>query len=89
MSVHLDGSTVVLEGICRVEDAEPLLRWLQSDPGRIVDLSDVEHLHAAVLQVLMAFRPSLKGPPKDEFLRGWVMPALLDPGSCDMTPETG
>ena len=88
MSVHLDGDTVVLEGVCRVEDAEPLLRWLQAEPGRIVDLSAVEHLHAAVLQVLMAFRPSLKGVPKDEFLRSVVMPALLDPSS-DMTPETG
>jgi hypothetical protein len=76
MSVRLDGNVILLEGPCRVEDAEPLLRWLQADGGRIVDLSAAEHLHAAVLQVLMALRPAIRGTAEDAFLRDWIAPAL-------------
>jgi anti-anti-sigma regulatory factor len=88
MSARLDGNIVALEGICRVEDAEPLLRWLQADPSRIIDLSETEHLHAAVLQVLMALRPRLSGTAKDAFLRDWITPALSDRSSVSMAPQT-
>lgn len=80
MSVRLDGNLIILEGICRVEDAEPLLGWLQADRGRIVDLAGVEHLHAAVLQVLMALRPTIRGMPEDAFLRDWIIPAAIGEG---------
>ncbi len=76
MSVRLEGQVIVLEGVCRVEDAEPLLRWLQADASRLVDLSEAEHLHAAVLQILMAFKPGLKGAAADPFLRAWIAPVL-------------
>ena len=77
MSVRLDGNVIILEGLCRVEDAEPLLGWLQADRGRMVDLAGAEHLHAAVLQVLMALRPTLRGAAGDAFLRDWITPALV------------
>ena len=77
MSVRLDGNVIILEGPCRVEDAEPLLAWLQANRGRIVDLAGAEHLHAAVLQVLMALRPAIRGEAKDAFLRDWITPALM------------
>ncbi|MFC1456986.1 hypothetical protein ACETIH_09705 [Microvirga arabica] len=77
MSVRLDGNVIILEGSCRVEDAEPLLGWLQADRGRMVDLAGAEHLHAAVLQVLMALRPSMRGMAGDAFLRDWIAPALM------------
>ncbi len=76
MSVRLDGNVILMEGACRVEDAEPLLGWLQADMGRVVDLTGAEHLHAAVLQVLIALRPALRGTAKDPFLRDWIAPAL-------------
>jgi hypothetical protein len=77
MSVRLDGNVIILEGPCRVDDAEPLLAWLQANRGRIVDLAGAEHLHAAVLQVLMALRPAIRGEAKDAFLRDWITPALM------------
>jgi hypothetical protein len=76
MSVRLDGNVILLEGPCRVEDAEPLLQWLQADRGRTVDLTAAEHLHAAVLQVLMALQPVIQGAAADAFLRDWITPAL-------------
>ena len=77
MSVRLVNNVIILEGACRVEDAEPLLGWLQGDRGRMVDLTDAEHLHAAVFQVLMALRPTVKGEAKNPFLRDWIAPALM------------
>ena len=83
MSVRLDGNIIILEGACRVEDAEPLLGWLQTDRSRIVDLTRAEHLHAAVFQILLALRPALTGAGKDAFIRDWITPALITTSSTD------
>jgi len=83
MSVRLDGNVILLEGQCRVEDAEPLLGWLQADRSRTVDVSNAEHLHAAVLQILMALRPAVRGTAEDSFLRDWIVPALTDESSLN------
>jgi len=76
MSARLDGEVIWLERQCRVEDAEPLLAWLQADGSRIVDLTNAEHLHGAVFQVLMALKPAIRGEGKDSFLRDWLTPIL-------------
>ncbi|MEE1655509.1 hypothetical protein VB618_04800 [Microvirga sp. CF3062] len=89
MSARRDGNVIVLEGACRVEDAEPLLAWLQADRGLIVDLSGAEHLHAAVLQILMAMRPALKGSARDAFIREWLTPVLSEADPLGMAPHEG
>ncbi len=89
MSVRLDGNVIVLEGPCRVEDAEPLLGFLQTDRGRIVDLAGAEHLHGAVLQVLMALNPALRGSAKDPFIRDWIVPALGKSVPVDTASQRG
>jgi len=73
MSVALFHGRVRLEGECRVEDAETLLTLLQSDPGRVVDVTGVRHVHAAVLQVLMALRPRIEGIPEDDVTARWIL----------------
>ncbi|MBL0407031.1 hypothetical protein JKG68_24135 [Microvirga aerilata] len=89
MTVRLEGHAILLEGQCRVEDAEPLLGWLQADRSRIVDLSAAEHLHAAVLQILMALKPSIRGEGKDSFLRDWITPSLITTDLPDGEPNDG
>jgi anti-anti-sigma regulatory factor len=89
MSVRRDGNVIVLEGACRVEDAEPLLAWLQADRGLIVDLTGAEQLHTAVLQVLMAMRPTLKGTARDAFIREWLTPAFSEADPLGMAPHKG
>jgi hypothetical protein len=89
MSVRMDGNVIILEGPCRVEDAEPLLGWLQADRERIVDLAGAEHLHAAVLQVLMALRPTMRGTAGDAFLRDWIAPALMGKSTPESSPQGG
>jgi len=55
----------VLEGQVTVEDAETLLQYLRQAAKPAVHLGACEHLHAAVLQVLLACRPKLVAPPPD------------------------
>lgn len=69
MSILVRANGIILQGRCTVEDAETLLTALQDYPNHIVDLSDVTKLHTAVLQILLAVAPSLRGAPKDRFLR--------------------
>jgi hypothetical protein len=84
MSARLDGNIILLEGQCRVEDAEPLLGWLQADSSRVVDLTDAEHLHAAVFQILMALRPPIREGEKDAFVQDWLIPILRAAKSSDV-----
>lgn len=76
MTVHLDHRTIRLEGNCYVEDAEPLLALLQGGAGRAVDVSAVGTIHAAVLQLLLIFRPQVVGANSDAFFNRWIQPVL-------------
>jgi hypothetical protein len=76
MNVLRDGSVVRLTGHCRVEDAEPLLAILQAADTRSVDLSEALSLHTAVVQILIAMRPEIRGTSPDPFTRTWIEPVL-------------
>ena len=71
-----DLGDIVLEGVCSTEDAEILLQQLTASPNALVDLRACESAHTAVIQVLMAARPKLLGPPAGSALRDWVYPIL-------------
>lgn len=76
MKAIRDGDFVHLSGHCRVEDAEALSALLQPSQGVIVDISGCDSLHAAVVQVLLAFDASVVGAPDAVFLRDHLLPAL-------------
>jgi len=79
MTIHLSADgTIELEGECTSDEAETLLRHLLANPGATVDWRHCESLHAAVLQVLMAARPRLRGPPVGLALNHFVHPWLAD-----------
>jgi len=75
MTVEAEGSIIRLTGRCGVEDAERLLDLLCQE-RREVDLSACEHLHTALVQILMGARAELAegGAPR---LVPWVR-RLLD-----------
>jgi hypothetical protein len=77
VTVSRDGSTIRLEGVCRVEDAEPLTALLQGISDSTLDLSACEGLHAAVVQAILAFHPAIIGFPESAFLRDWLLPAVI------------
>ncbi len=76
MTVSRDGAIIRLQGVCRVEDAEPLTAMLQGVSDSTLDLSTCKGLHAAVVQAILAFRPKIVGVPDDAFLRDRLLPAL-------------
>jgi hypothetical protein len=68
MTVKLEEGRIVLEGRCRIEDAETLLQALQQSPNRIVDIQKADKVHTAVIQILLAARCSVRGISRHEFL---------------------
>lgn len=76
MTVRVADGAILLEGECPVDEAEALLEALLADPRAPVDWSACRDLHTAVLQVLLAARPTMRGLPADPFLRRWAAPAL-------------
>lgn len=70
--------SILLEGSCPIADAEILLQHLTAAPTAVVDLRSCDFAHTAVVQVLMACRPNLLGPPGEHPMWRWVYP-LLDP----------
>ncbi|MGB6487521.1 MAG: hypothetical protein WBE91_11605 [Steroidobacteraceae bacterium] len=70
------GGCIELVGDCPSGDAEPLLQLLLADPGATVDWRECRGAHTAVVQVLVAAKAKLRGPPADARLRDWVAPAI-------------
>jgi hypothetical protein len=68
---HEDG-TILLEGHCPVEDAEPLLQLLQATPKGLLDWEHCTYLHTAVLQVILAAPTRRLGSCGDLWVRQWV-----------------
>jgi hypothetical protein len=54
------------DGVCEVEEAEELLLWLQDHPEGQLDLATCEHLHSAILQVMLAVQPSFSAVPEPD-----------------------
>lgn len=77
MTIRIATNGVIeLLGVCASEDAEPLLEQLLAAPGATVDWRDCRQAHTAVVQVLLAAKPKLLGPPADAHLKNWVEPAI-------------
>ena len=68
MTIRYLKKYAALEGNVSVEDAEALAQWLQKQKAPAVHLGKCEHVHAAVLQVLLALRPRLAAEPADPLL---------------------
>jgi len=63
MTVRVADGNIMLEGRCPASDAEDLLAALSDLPGASVDMSGALKLHMALLQVLLALRPTVNGSP--------------------------
>ena len=74
MTVKAERDSVVLTGRCGVEDAEALLDALCAGLRR-VDLGKCEHLHTALLQILLAARAEIEWGTAPS-LPPWLIAAL-------------
>ncbi len=75
MSIRYLKKHAVLEGVVGVDDAEALAQWLRRQARPAVHLGRCEHVHAAVLQVLLALRPKVLAVPADPWLAQALQPA--------------
>ena len=73
MTIKLDGEDIILEGICRVDEAEALLSALSDHPTRGVVLA-AERIHTALWQVLAACAPRVSGEAPDAFSQQFLVP---------------
>ncbi|OYX14935.1 MAG: hypothetical protein B7Z15_02245 [Rhizobiales bacterium 32-66-8] len=77
MTVRTDSDGIIhLEGLCGIDDAEPLLLSLLASPSRRVAWSLCEHAHMAIIQLLLLAQPSMEGPAMSAFLQQHVAPLL-------------
>lgn len=75
MALEFTDTVATLSGVAPVQDAEPLLEWLQANPGGALDLTACEHLHAAVLQVILRTGVTIRSEPADRDLATWLRSA--------------
>lgn len=83
MPLRFGSGEVALTDSCGAEDALELADWLAKEHQPKADLRACSHLHAAVLQTLLAYKPVLSAPPVDPFLLRWVVPALANHGDSE------
>jgi hypothetical protein len=76
-----DNGAIVLDGVCPVEDAEPLLQMLQATPAAQLDWSQCRQLHTAVFQLVMASGRAPTGPCGDAWVGQWLGPKWLQNGA--------
>ena len=81
MPISFKKKLAVLRGALDIEDAERLLSALEKDRERHVDLSDLESIHTAVLQVLIVMQPVCAALPKNEALASVLEPLLPKAGN--------
>ena len=68
MPFHIEGSRVVLEGHCTVEEASDLFQALIAIENPTFAIEAAEFVHTAIAQVLLATRGRLERRPADRTL---------------------
>jgi len=78
MPIKYKRKVAVFKDICEIEEAESLLEWLIEKPKGQVNLKQLKIFHTAILQVLMAIKPTISVWPEDQGLNDWLQPLLID-----------
>ncbi len=78
MSVEYRSNQVLLSGVVGVEQAESILDWLQQTENVKVDMSALEHLHTANVQVLAAAKVRVSAWPQDMQLNKFLQSILTN-----------
>ncbi|WP_370261816.1 hypothetical protein [Limnobacter sp.] len=79
MSLTFNENLATVQDTATVEDAEQLLGWALVTENPQLDLRACTHVHAAVLQVMMALEIPVLHAPEDPNFNRWLQAALLTP----------
>ena len=69
LNISGDAAVICISGVTPPDEADELLALLREHPGVAVDLSGLEHLHTALLQLLLAAKTPVAAWPEDSFWR--------------------
>ncbi len=69
LNVSGDTAVICISGVTPPDEADELLKMLRANPGAAVDLSGLEHLHTALVQLLRAAKAPVAAWPEDLFWR--------------------
>lgn len=81
MTIRRADETIMLEGVCAVEEAETLMQELLAG-ATLVDWGGCTHLHTACLQVILAAGLPTRGTPTNVSLARWLT-RIIAPGRPD------
>lgn len=76
MPLKAAAGEIALIATCGAEEALELAEWLSTAELPNVDLGSCIHMHAALLQTLLAYNPRISVEPQDPFMRRWIVPIL-------------
>ncbi|WP_028294628.1 hypothetical protein [Oceanobacter kriegii] len=76
MTMRLLKRRAVLSDTLAIEDADELLAWFKDKDRTELDMSALEHIHSAPLQVLMAAQPKVIAWPERLGLSQWLQTCL-------------
>lgn len=77
MTVHRQGSLIILAGDCPVEDAEVLAHLLRDPSVEGIDWTGVQRIHTAVAQLVLQAGGAVAGPCGDSFVARWIEPHVV------------
>jgi hypothetical protein len=76
MALRLEGNEIWLIDVCGAEEALEFVDLLLKAERPTINLSRCTHLHAALLQTVIAFKPAVSAQPTAPFLQKWISPML-------------
>ncbi|MEM0906498.1 MAG: hypothetical protein AAGJ94_03980 [Pseudomonadota bacterium] len=83
MPIRFLTSTAICEGICTIEEAEMLQSWLKDRRSVLVDLGNADHVHTAIVQVILASPNAvISALPKNTLFRDVLATARVGPKNC-------
>jgi len=77
MSIQRRGKVLKLNGVIGVEDAEIIYAQFEQQLFNKIDLSGCEHLHSAILQLIVAFKIPIHKYPPASTLTEWLRSSVL------------
>jgi hypothetical protein len=76
MPIRYEGDAIAMDGYCPIDEAEELMKFLEEHPHATVSLTQCQHLHSALLQLLLTYKVKVVGEAYAPFIYKWVVPLL-------------
>lgn len=82
--IRYEGNTIHMDSFCAIDEAEGMVRFLEEHSSPRVELTQCQHMHTALLQLLLSYRVELAGEAYNPFISKWIVPLLQAPGARDV-----